>query len=66
MTHTDHVRGAKAHGSMPALTLKEGRFNPKASGGGASREAKRHEKHKYPRTNFEIFSRALARELALD
>jgi hypothetical protein len=63
---TDHPRGVKAHGSIPAMTRKEGRFNPKASGGGASREAKHNDKHKYPRTNFEIFSRALARELALD
>jgi hypothetical protein len=75
----DHVRGVKGHGSSPAMTHpamphkdhpamphKEGRFNPADSRGGASREPRHHHGHKYPRTNFEVFSRAVARQLALD
>ncbi len=62
----DHVRGVKAHGSIPVMTHKEARFSAKDSGAGAAREARHHGRHKYPRTNFEAFARAVARELALD
>jgi hypothetical protein len=61
----DHVRTQKAHGSAPPMTRKEERFHPRDHRGTAGRES-RHNGHKYPRTNFEVFSRALARELSLE
>jgi hypothetical protein len=64
MPHKDHP--AMPHKDHPAMPHKEGRFNPADSRGGASREPRHHHGHKHPRTNFEVFSRALARELALD
>ena len=63
---TDHIRGAKAHGASPAAPHEQRRLSQKDPGGGRSRETQHHNKHKYPRTNFEVFSRAIARELALE
>ena len=62
----DHVRGQKAHGPSPTVTRKEERFHLRDPRGTAAHEARHHNKHKYPRTNFEAFSRAMARELALE
>jgi hypothetical protein len=62
----DHVRGQKAHGSSPTMTCKEERFHLRDPRGTAARGARHNNQHKYPRTNFESFSRALARELALE
>lgn len=60
----DHVRGQKPHGTSPAMTRKEERFHLRDPRGTAGREGRHHNKHKYPRTNFEVFSRAISRELA--
>jgi hypothetical protein len=62
----DHVRTQKTHGSAPPVTRKEERFHPRDHRGAAGRESRHHNGHKYPRTNFEVFSRALARELSLE